>query len=94
MLYDAGRRLDCCFVIETIGRVKDEETALMGADIPRGKPETIDDLVVKLRKDLEGVTIEKIRENPTGVRIVDSKIPKMKDDLLNRNAHAPNRFSR
>lgn len=78
-LLDAGEQFACHFTFENLAETEEFLPALnlAIADIPKQDVRTVDELIEKLRKDLDGVTIERTPGYPNVIRIVETQLLKM-----------------
>lgn len=85
-LVQAGNSLDCWFVLEGVGWTESRDSAIQAAKISRGNSTTIEALVTKLRRELDGVRIDAIQQphKRTVIRIVEIPLVERKGYALDQ----------
>ena len=86
-LESKGEKLNCWFTLEDRYGNADQPSTLMAADIVSGGVQTIDDLVTKLRNDLEEVNVEVVHRNDniTVIHLIESALVTVDNYAINKN---------
>lgn len=83
-LEEIGPQLDCYFTVERLAGTAHRTAAIEAADVPPGDVATIEELIAKLRNDLEEVTVIRSGKNPTLIRLVETPLTTMKQYPLDQ----------
>lgn len=84
-LRQAGRKLNCYFTIERMMMRADQQaSALNYAMLPEVEVTSIEDLITKLERDLDDVTVIRSPGIPPVIRLVETSLAKMEDYPLNQ----------
>ena len=83
-LRDVAGGLDCYFTIEQLADTATHTSPLSVAEIVPTEVESIDALVDKLNRDLEGVTATRSTSNPRVIHLVENALRQMNEYVMER----------
>jgi hypothetical protein len=86
-LESKGAQLNCWFTLEDRYGNADQPSTLMAADVVSGDVQTIDDLVTKLRNDLEEVHVVVVHQNDnvTVIHLIELALVTLDNYAINKN---------